>query len=341
MVAPNAQLVLVSGITGFVAAEVALAFLREGFNVRGTARDQQKAEAFLEFYPEHRNSGRLQIAIVPDIIAPGAFDDAVKGVDIFVHTASPIPHNARPGNWSDSLLTPAVNGTLEALRSAAKESSVKRVVITSSAVTLFYTPEFFNNGVLSESIWMPVTMEQAEQSTDTFYVYSASKALAERAAWDFMDTQKPQFTLTTLLPPWVYGPPSTPATKGKPFVHGTNQNIYALLDPSTDISLIAGGPNQVDSRDLALAHVRAAIVPEAAGERILVVGDGDSNPDSWLATLKRHFHGKELAPTPVDYQSKVPYKTTDRTKAAKILGINFRPFEDTLVQTAQYYYGMQ
>jgi nucleoside-diphosphate-sugar epimerase len=36
--------------------------------------------------------------------------------------------------------------------------------------------------------------------------YRASKTLAERAAWDFIEKEKPQFDLVTVNPPFVLGP---------------------------------------------------------------------------------------------------------------------------------------
>jgi nucleoside-diphosphate-sugar epimerase len=38
----------------------------------------------------------------------------------------------------------------------------------------------------------------------------ASKKLAEKAAWDFIEEKKPHFALTTILPPMVFGPPLQP-----------------------------------------------------------------------------------------------------------------------------------
>lgn len=38
------------------------------------------------------------------------------------------------------------------------------------------------------------------------YKSRASKTLAERAAWDFVRTERPNFTLSTINPPMVYGP---------------------------------------------------------------------------------------------------------------------------------------
>jgi nucleoside-diphosphate-sugar epimerase len=35
--------------------------------------------------------------------------------------------------------------------------------------------------------------------------YVASKVLAERAAWSWVEKNKPTFDLVTVLPPWVWG----------------------------------------------------------------------------------------------------------------------------------------
>lgn len=37
-------------------------------------------------------------------------------------------------------------------------------------------------------------------------VYAASKTLAERAAWDFIEKEKPPFDLTAILPVFNFGP---------------------------------------------------------------------------------------------------------------------------------------
>jgi nucleoside-diphosphate-sugar epimerase len=73
------QTVLVTGASGFVAAQVVEAFLKAGFKVVGTVRSQSTAQKVRE---THKTAGdNLSFAIVPDIAAPHAFDEAVKGVD--------------------------------------------------------------------------------------------------------------------------------------------------------------------------------------------------------------------------------------------------------------------
>jgi nucleoside-diphosphate-sugar epimerase len=36
--------------------------------------------------------------------------------------------------------------------------------------------------------------------------YRASKTFAEKAAWEFIEKEKPNFTLATINPPMVFGP---------------------------------------------------------------------------------------------------------------------------------------
>lgn len=50
-------------------------------------------------------------------------------------------------------------------------------------------------------------MEQIVQNPkDAYLAYRASKTFAEKAAWEFVADEKPAFTLTTMCPPFVFGP---------------------------------------------------------------------------------------------------------------------------------------
>ena len=49
-------------------------------------------------------------------------------------------------------------------------------------------------------------LEKEGRKTGVWTVYSASKTLAERAAWDFIATEKPAFDLTSILPVYNFGP---------------------------------------------------------------------------------------------------------------------------------------
>ncbi len=73
------QTVLVTGVSGFIAAHVVDALLRKGYNVRGTVRSEQSASGVLQTHSKY--PGQVSISIVPDITAPNAFGEAVQDVD--------------------------------------------------------------------------------------------------------------------------------------------------------------------------------------------------------------------------------------------------------------------
>ena len=79
----HSDLVLVTGANGHVAQHVVdqLLAIPSGPRIRATVRSAATAQQITSFY-EGKDSvkGRLDIVVVPDIVKPGAFDDAVRGI---------------------------------------------------------------------------------------------------------------------------------------------------------------------------------------------------------------------------------------------------------------------
>ena len=119
----------------------------------------------------------------------------------------PLLTRCKSTNNERDLLDPATKGTKEALKAIQKDApQVKRVVIISSFASIMDLRQGNRPGyTYSEKDWNPVTYEQAK-SGDVVAAYCASKTLAEKAAWDFVKTEKPNFDLATICPPMVYGP---------------------------------------------------------------------------------------------------------------------------------------
>ncbi len=91
--------VLISGVNGYLATDVALAFLKVGYRVRGTVRSQAKADAWLALpsFAPFASSGQLECTLVKDITAEESFAGApLEGVDYFIHTIAQLP-DWRPG----------------------------------------------------------------------------------------------------------------------------------------------------------------------------------------------------------------------------------------------------
>ena len=74
----NGKTVLITGINGYIASVIGYHMLKKGYNIRGTLRAKERAEALLSHaYREYAT--RVRVFEVPDITEPGAFDQAVKG----------------------------------------------------------------------------------------------------------------------------------------------------------------------------------------------------------------------------------------------------------------------
>ena len=73
------QTILATGLSGFIAAYVVHHFVEAGFKDRRTLHSESSAEKVKQAYTKYADS--LSFVIVKDILAAGAFDEAVMGVN--------------------------------------------------------------------------------------------------------------------------------------------------------------------------------------------------------------------------------------------------------------------
>lgn len=160
----------------------------------------------------------------------GAFDDAVKGLSFsiltplmtlillylgvsgVIHAASVVSFSPNP----EEVIDPVVAGTLSILHSAATQPTIRRFVLTSSSIAGDFTRpnEVYS---LDEHSWNEVSSVEAYKKGEGImhggHVYAASKVLGEKAAWKFVQEEKPGFVLNTILPNYNLGPILDPANQ--------------------------------------------------------------------------------------------------------------------------------
>ena len=265
----------------------------------------------------------------------GAFDEAVQSDPPFeavLHTASPFTYSVQ--DPKKDLLDPAIIGTTGILKAVKKlASSVKCVVITSSfaaMMNLDNPPKRY-----SESERNPVTMEQAA-SGDSATAYRGSKALAERAAWEFVENEKPSFEVSTVNPALVLGP-IVNYLNSLDAVNTSNQRIRdMILGEFKDKSLPPTGLYiWVDVRDVALAHVKIAETKEAYGKRLFCVAGHMSNSEI-AEIIKSNFpEYKDRLPTKLENDRPVDVYGFDNSLSTELLGLQYRPLDKCIVDTVK------
>jgi nucleoside-diphosphate-sugar epimerase len=129
------ELVFITGGTGHLGYAILFEALNTGYRVRATVRSQDKANKVLAAPSllALKPGKQLEFALIPDILAEGAYDEAVKGATYIIHVASPVPKSFKEGDDAEKhFVNGAVKATMNILTAAQKSGTVKRVVITSS-----------------------------------------------------------------------------------------------------------------------------------------------------------------------------------------------------------------
>ncbi|KAI0877103.1 NAD dependent epimerase/dehydratase [Hypoxylon argillaceum] len=329
--------VLLTGGSGFIATHILELLLEKGYEVVTTVRTEEKAQIIRNAHP----GAKVTVVIVPDVAQPGAFDEVFQQTpdfDYVQHTASPF--HFRFKDAKTEILDPAILGTTSVLEAAKKYApSVKRVVVTSSFAAILSADRLTDaTKTWSEADWNPNTYEDGITGPPGT-TYRVSKTLAEKAAWDFKEKEKPNFDIATINPPFVFGP-VVHHLASLADINTSNGNFVALMVGRWKAEIPATGVHLwVDVRDVAKAHVEAMERPEAGGNRYLVTAGLFANKEI-VPIVRKNFPALADA-LPADGTPGGDYPggsidgiyKFDNSKATKELGIDWIPLEQSVTDT--------
>ncbi|CAH2353979.1 putative NADPH-dependent methylglyoxal reductase Grp2p [[Candida] railenensis] len=323
--------VFVSGATGFIAQHVIKQLIEKGYKVVGSVRTEAKGQNIQKNF----GSENFKYEIVEDLETVGAFDKALKNhpeVTIFMHTASPVTWSVQD-NEKDIIL-PAINGTVNALKAInATSPQIEKVIITSSIVTQF---SFSNRSALTnENSWNDITYDQAKETGSA--AYHGSKTFAEKAAVEFVEKEKPSFSVSTVHPVFVFGP-QVFDSEAKGQLNVTNTFISDLLNlkkgqsDETPVPKIMG--SFVDVRDVAKAHL-IEIEKPTNGLRVIAQCE-DFNSQKLLNIINDNFPALNLVKGDPSSTS-ISDRNVDDSKSREYLGLQYISLEASVVDTVQQY----
>jgi nucleoside-diphosphate-sugar epimerase len=204
---PVGSLILVTGVSGYISAQVVQQLLDRGYKVRGTVRDPVKSEWISnDLFAKQAASGNFELVSLKDVKDQSQVKAAIKGVAGVIHIATPNTLDPNPNN----VIPETVDLVVELAKAAATEKSIKEFVYTSTigAISpLPFKPGFHFDGTqwnddIHDIAWAPppYTPERG------FPVYVQSKVEAEKAFWKFVNEERPNFNSNTIIVSTVFGP---------------------------------------------------------------------------------------------------------------------------------------
>lgn len=327
------EIVLITGISGWIAQFCAIELIKNGYYVRGSLRTMNRKQEVIEAISKKVDpTGVLEFCEL-DLLKDDGWDEANKGCTYVMHIASPF-YIAVPKN-EDEIIKPAKEGTIRAL-SAAKKAGVKRVVLTSSIVAMF---SHLKKGKFDSSTWTDLDSKKLTP-------YQKSKTIAEQAAWDFVNNQSPdnKIELVSVNPGGVMGPTLSSD------ISGASLDIMRQLLTGK----MPGIPNlcipMVDVRDVAEHHFKAMILPEAKSKRFISAHANPTHVMELATTLKENgykvptnkvpsFVLKLLALFDREARGMAPmldnYVTCDNSETINLLNWKPRPLKESFLDMAK------
>ncbi|KAK9351659.1 hypothetical protein V1523DRAFT_441734 [Lipomyces doorenjongii] len=265
------NLVFITGATGHVGFAVLVVTLKAGHRVRASVRrrdrhqiDEIKTHPFYQVF---------------------SFDACLHGVTYIEHVASPLPRPTE--DPENDIIIPAVRGTISILNSALKVESIRRVVITSSAVAVIPSSALSKGD--SENVYTANSRVRPLPSSpwgDHSSAYRASKVLALGATDRFLAERRPHFSIVNVMPGYVIG---ANELANDPSKVGSGSNGVVMGVVMGQKTSVARPCAVVDVQDVARIQVAALDERRVEGSKSFLLDSDSVSFDDAIDIVKKYF----------------------------------------------------
>ncbi|KAJ0974823.1 hypothetical protein J5N97_016788 [Dioscorea zingiberensis] len=251
----------VTGGNGYLASALIKQLLENGYHVNATVRNPDDI-AKVSHLKKLEEIGTLKL-FQADLMVEGSVDEAVIGCDYVFHVAAPT--NLMSDDPENELIRPAIQGTLNVLKSCLKAKTVERVVYTSSGSAVSVNQQKGTGYVLDEEAWSDVDYLMGEKPPTWGYI--VSKTLAEKEALKFASEN--QMDLVTIVPTLIVGPGlslEVPVSIHMALSLFTGDEMW--INGLSAMETLSGSISMVHLKDIVRAHIFLAENPSASGRYI-------------------------------------------------------------------------
>ncbi|KAJ3704523.1 hypothetical protein LUZ61_008228 [Rhynchospora tenuis] len=318
------ETVCVTGGSGFIGSCLVRLLLLRGYSVHATVQNLNDPSETHHLQALQGAEERLRLFAI-DLLDATSLRAAISGTAGVFHLASPcivdrvhdpqvqhlnhMPHNILSVFMQSQLIDPAVKGTLNVLQ-AAKESGVRRVVLTSSISAIVPSPDWPASTIKDENCWTDL-----EYCKKNEVWYPASKTMAEKAAWQF--SKENGLDIVAVNPGTVMGPIIPPT------INASMVMLVRLLEGcSEEYADFYMGPVHVE--DVALAHILLYENPSASGRHLCV--QSIAHWSDFASKVAELYPQYKVPQFPKDTQPGL-VRAKDPAKKLIALGVDFKSME--------------
>ncbi|KAF1973321.1 hypothetical protein BU23DRAFT_135379 [Bimuria novae-zelandiae CBS 107.79] len=338
--------ILVTAADTLIGSRTLNQLLAYDVSVRAVVGSQEEVRFLRQQYPSNRYPW-LEIAIVPRsrLAAPGAFDDALRDhpepFDTIIHT---VTDHSEEADCLARFVNLQTECLLNVLRSVNMiNARVYRVVIITSLSPFARWLVDPDPGPYNP--YNPASHRTSE--VDPEYILATSQAsdnIVYTALYNWMREARARFELAYVTAPSVYGPQMRPLENSAD-LQEANRRIWNICGSDSHDRMRAppyGIGYYADVRDLAIASVQAAFLPQAGNRRFMVSAGQMLSGAAITHVLLGRFPElagrlrSDASPPSRLTSGRPPVGLADTQLASTILGlVQYRAVEDTLTDVAQ------
>ncbi|XP_073289428.1 phenylacetaldehyde reductase-like [Primulina huaijiensis] len=309
------EVVCVTGGSGYIGSWLVQSLLLRGYTVHATVQNLKDDKETKHLESIAGAESRLRLFQM-DLLDYSSILAAVSGASGVFHVASPCFFNP-VSDPKCELLDPAISGTINVL-TAAKDTGVRRVVVTSSTSSIMPSPNWPGDVVKNEDCWT-----DEEYCKQNGLWYALSKTLAEKAAWKF--AAENGVDIVVVNPGTVMGPMIPPA------LNASMEMILRLLQGHEE-AYENSYMGSVHVKDVALAHILVYENTSATGRHLCV--EAVSHFSDFAAKVAECYPEYKVPRLSKDTQPGL-LRCKDAAKKLIDLGIQFLPMEQIIKDSVE------